>query len=148
MNLIDGLDEMISCPPAACRRCGANPAGVPVTAQRRHQVTDIESTPTSKTTGYVAQAKECAGYGTVTSGDPPAHVRGRCRFRSPRQSGGLALTGSPLADAFLARGATPSATVSTARSRRGRTHCHRGSAGAPLARDRIAGTRRRGAMIS
>jgi transposase len=41
MCLVDDPDESYDCPPAACRRCGAGLAGEPVTASRRHQVTDI-----------------------------------------------------------------------------------------------------------
>ncbi len=52
-------------------------AGAPVTAQRRHQVTDIELASAPKITEYVAQAKECPGCGTVTEGALPAHVRAR-----------------------------------------------------------------------
>src|SRR5450755_741261 len=67
-------------PPAACRRCGADLAGAPVTAQRRHQVTDIVPVPSPKITEYVAQAKECAGCGTVSAGELPAHVRARASY--------------------------------------------------------------------
>jgi transposase len=80
MSLVDDPDERIECPPAACRGCGAGLAGAPVTAQRRHQVTDIEPAPAPKTTEYVAQAKECAGCGTVTAGELPAHVRARASY--------------------------------------------------------------------
>jgi transposase len=51
-----------------------------VTAQRRHQVTDIAPAPAPKVTEYVAQAKECPGCGTVTGGELPAHVRARASF--------------------------------------------------------------------
>ena len=68
------------CPPAACCGCGAGLAGALVTAQRRHQVTDIEPAPAPKVTAYVAQAKECPGCGTVTEGELPAHVRARASF--------------------------------------------------------------------
>lgn len=67
----------IECPPAACCGCGADLASAPVTAQRRHQVTDIAPAPAPKVIEYVAQAKECAGCGTVTAGELPAHVRVR-----------------------------------------------------------------------
>jgi transposase len=69
MSLVDDPDETIECPPAACCGCGAGLAGAPVTAQRRHQVTDIEPAPAPEVTEYVAQAKECAGCGTVTAKD-------------------------------------------------------------------------------
>jgi transposase len=49
-------------------------------AQRRHQVTDIEPAPAPKVTEYVAQAKECAGCGTVSVGELPAHVRARASY--------------------------------------------------------------------
>src|ERR1019366_1513569 len=78
MSLVDDPDERIECPPAACRGCGAGLAGAPVTAQRRHQVTDIEPAP--EVTEYMAQAKECAGCGTVTAGELPAHVRARASY--------------------------------------------------------------------
>jgi transposase len=80
MNLVDDPDEMVFCPPAACCGCGAGLAGEPVTAQRRHQVTDIEPAPAPKVTEYVAQAKECPGCGTITAGMLPVHVRARASF--------------------------------------------------------------------
>ena len=80
MNLVDDPDETIDCPPGMCCGCGADLAGAPVTAQRRHQVTDIEPAPAPKITGYLAQAKECAGCGTVTAGELPAHVRARASY--------------------------------------------------------------------
>jgi transposase len=80
MSLVDDPDETIDCPPAACGGCGAGLAGEPVTAQRRHQVTDIAPAPPPKITEYVAQAKECPGCGTVTAGELPAHVRARASY--------------------------------------------------------------------
>jgi transposase len=80
MNLVDDPDESIECPPAACRGCGADLASAPVTAQRRHQVTDIAPAPAPKVIEYVAQAKECEGCGTVTAGELPAHVRARASY--------------------------------------------------------------------
>src|SRR5712691_11310413 len=80
MSLVDDPDETIDCPPPACCGCGADLAGVPVTAERRHQVTDISPAPAPKTTEYVAQAKEGARCGTVTAGELPAHVRARASY--------------------------------------------------------------------
>ncbi len=80
MNLVDDPDERVFCPPAVCCRCGAGLAGAPVTAQRRHQVTDIVPAPAPRVTEFVAQAKECGGCGTVTEGELPAHVRARASF--------------------------------------------------------------------
>ena len=80
MSLVDDPDERIECPPAACGGCGAGLAGAPVTAQRRHQVTDIAPAPAPRVTEYVAQAKECAGCGVVTAGELPAHVRARASY--------------------------------------------------------------------
>jgi len=80
MKLIDGPDERFEYPPAECRRCGTGLAGEPVAAQRRHQVTDIESAPTAKVTEHVAQAKECPCCGTVTEGELPEHVRARASY--------------------------------------------------------------------
>jgi transposase len=80
MSLVDDPDESFECPPATCCGCGADLAGAPVTAQRRHQVTDIEPAPAPVVTEYVAQAKECAGCGTVTAGELPAHVRARASY--------------------------------------------------------------------
>jgi transposase len=73
MSLVDDPDETIDCPPAVCCGCGADLAGAPVTARRRHQVTDIEPAPAPKVTGYMAQARECAECGAVTAGELPAH---------------------------------------------------------------------------
>ncbi len=80
MSLVDDPDEVIDCPPAACRGCGADLAGAPVTAQRRHQVSDIVPAPAPKTTEYRAQAKECACCGETTAGDLPAGVRARASY--------------------------------------------------------------------
>jgi transposase len=80
MNLVDDPDERVFCPPAVCCRCGAGLAGAPVTAQRRHQVTDIVPAPAPRVTEFVAQAKECGGCGMVTEGELPAHVRARASF--------------------------------------------------------------------
>ncbi len=77
MCLVDDPDESFDCPPAVCRGCGLDLAGEPVTAQRRHQVTDIEPAPKPKVRQYVAQAKECPCCGEVTEGDLPPHVRAR-----------------------------------------------------------------------
>ncbi len=63
-----------------CCGCGAGLASAPVTAQRRHQVTDIAPAPAPKVTEYVAQAEECAGCGTVSVGELPAHVRARASY--------------------------------------------------------------------
>ena len=80
MCLADDPDERFEFPPAACCGCGAGLAGEPVAAQRRHQVTDIGPALAPKVTGYVAQARECPGCGTVTGGELPAHVRARASF--------------------------------------------------------------------
>ncbi len=80
MHLVDDPDESFDCPPALCRGCGADLAGEPVAAQRRHQVTGIEPAPAPKVSEYVAQAKQCPGCGTVTEGELPAHVRARASF--------------------------------------------------------------------
>ena len=69
MNLIDDPAEVIDCPPVECRRCGADLAGAPVSAQRRHQVTDIGPAPPPKTTEYRAQAKVCGCCGETTAGE-------------------------------------------------------------------------------
>ena len=78
--MVDDPDERFEFPPAACCGCGACLAGAPVTAQRRHQVTDIVPAPAPRVTEYVAQAKECPGCGTVTAGELPGHVRARASF--------------------------------------------------------------------
>ena len=80
MSLVDDPDQRFWFPPAACRGCGTDLAGVPVTAQRRHQVTDIEPAPPPKVTEYVAQAKECPCCGAVSEGELPAYVRARASF--------------------------------------------------------------------
>jgi transposase len=71
-------------PSSARRRSAAGAArtwpGGPVTARRRHQVTDIAPAPAPKITEYVAQARECAGSGTLTEGELPAHVRARASY--------------------------------------------------------------------
>jgi transposase len=67
-------------PPASCRGCGAGLADVPVSAERRHQVTDIEPAPPPAVTEYVAQAKQCPGCGTVSEGELPWFVRARASY--------------------------------------------------------------------
>jgi transposase len=80
MRLVDDPDERLFFPPPACRGCGEGLAGEPVSAQRRHQVTDIAPAPAPRVTEYVAQAKACPCCGTVTEGELPGHVRARASF--------------------------------------------------------------------
>lgn len=80
MRLVDDPDERLFFPPAECRGCGTGLDGEPVSAQRRHQVTDILPAPGPLVTEYVAQAKDCPCCGTVTEGILPAHVRARASF--------------------------------------------------------------------
>ncbi len=80
MNLVDDPDEVIDCPPAECGGCGADLAGEQVTAQRRHQVTDIEPAPAPKVTEYRAQAQACPCCGETPAGEVPAHVRARASY--------------------------------------------------------------------
>jgi transposase len=80
MKLVEDPDERIECPPAACRGCGTDLAGEPVTAQRRHQVTDIVPAPAPVVTEYVAQAKACPCCTAVTEGELPPHVKARASF--------------------------------------------------------------------
>ena len=71
MRLVDDPDERLLFPPGRCRGCGEGLAGEPVSAQRRHQVTDVAPAPAPKVTEYVAQAKACPCCGTVTFAEPP-----------------------------------------------------------------------------
>jgi transposase len=80
MRLVDDPDERLEFPPAECRGCGAGLAGEEVSAQRRHQVTDIAPAPEPRVTEYVAQAKQCPCCGTVTEGELPARVRARASY--------------------------------------------------------------------
>jgi len=80
MRLVDDPDERLFFPPAECRGCGEGLAAEPVSAQRRHQVTDVAPAPAPKVTEYVAQAKQCPCCGEVTEGGLPAHVRARASF--------------------------------------------------------------------
>jgi transposase len=80
MRLVDDPDERLFFPPAECRGCGEGLAGEPVSAQRRHQVTDVQPAPAPKVTEYVAQAKACPCCGEVTEGELPARVRARAGF--------------------------------------------------------------------
>jgi transposase len=80
MRLVDDPDERLFFPPARCRDCGEGLDGEPVSAQRRHQVTDILPAPAPRVTEYVAQAKGCPCCGAVTEGELPAHVRARASF--------------------------------------------------------------------
>lgn len=79
MRLVEDPDERLFFPPGGCRG-GEDLAAEPVSAQRRHQVTDRAPAPAPKVTEYVAQAKACPCCGTVTEGELPAHVRARANF--------------------------------------------------------------------
>jgi transposase len=80
MRLVDDPDERLYFPPARCLGCGERLDGALVSAQRRHQVTDVAPAPAPKVTEYVAQAKACLCCGEVTEGELPAHVRARASF--------------------------------------------------------------------
>jgi transposase len=79
MELVDDPDERVGYAPACCRGCGAGLAGEPVLAQRRYQVTEIQSPP-PKVTGYVAESKRCPCCGTVSEPVLPPHVRARASY--------------------------------------------------------------------
>jgi transposase len=80
MRLVDNPDHRLWYPPASCRECGTDLAGVPVIAQRRHQVTDIRPAPPPEVTEHVAQARRCPWCGAVSEGELPAFVRARASF--------------------------------------------------------------------
>jgi transposase len=80
MKLIDDPDHRFWFPPASCRDCGTDLAGVPVIAQRRHQVTGIRPAPPPEVTEYVAQARRCPWCDGVSEGELPAFVRARASF--------------------------------------------------------------------
>jgi transposase len=80
MRLVDDPDARFWYPPAVCRECGTGLAAAPVTAQRRHQVTDIGPAPAPTVTEHVAQAKLCPCCGTFTEGELPPHVGARASF--------------------------------------------------------------------
>ena len=80
MRLADNPDHRFWYPPASCRECGTGLAGVPVIAQRRHQVTDIRPAPPPEVTEHVAQAKQCPWCDAVSEGELPAFVRARASF--------------------------------------------------------------------
>jgi transposase len=80
MRLVADPDHRLWFPPRSCRVCGTDLADAPVTAQRRHQVTDIEPAPPPVVTEYVAQAKQCPWCEAVSEGELPAHVRARASF--------------------------------------------------------------------
>src|SRR5260370_140762 len=71
---------LAGCPPRSCGGCGGDLSGEPVTAESRHQVTDIEPAPAPVVTEYRAQAKCCPGCGTTSVGELPAHVRARASY--------------------------------------------------------------------
>jgi transposase len=73
-------DERLEFSPATCRGCGAGLAGVPVVAERRHQVTDVAPPPRPRVTEYVAQAKACPCCGMVSEGVLPGRVRARASY--------------------------------------------------------------------
>ena len=80
LKLADDPDETIWCPPRSCDGCGGDLSGEPVTAERRHQVTDIEPAPAPIVTEYRAQAKCCPGCGTTSVGELPRHVKARASY--------------------------------------------------------------------
>jgi transposase len=100
MKLADDPDERFEYPPPAYRGCGADLAGEPVAAQRRHQVTDIEPAPAPKVTEHVAQAKRCPCCGAVCEGELPEHVRARASYgpETCAQAANLSPRPCPLAD--------------------------------------------------
>jgi hypothetical protein len=107
MRLVDDPDERLFFPSAKCRGCGEGLAGEPVSAQRRHQVTDIAPAPEPRVTEYVAQAKACPCCGAVTEGELPAGVRaGQLRaggVRAGREPGHRALRPGLPGDATAVR---------------------------------------------
>jgi transposase len=75
MRLVDDPDARIVCGPPACSGCRRDLSQVPISAQHRHQVTDLAPPPPPTTIEYLLQAKVCPDCQATTVGTLPAGAR-------------------------------------------------------------------------
>jgi transposase len=80
MRLVGDPDERVACSPSACSDCERDLGGVPVSAQQRHQVTDVVAPPPPTVTEYLLQTKVCPGCGASSVGDLPAGAGARAQY--------------------------------------------------------------------
>jgi transposase len=80
MRLVDNPDERVVCAPPVCDGCARDLAGVPVTGQQRHQVTEITPPPPPRVIEFLVQSKVCPGCGTASLGWLPEQVSGRAQY--------------------------------------------------------------------
>jgi transposase len=80
MRLVDAPDEQVVCGPPVCSGCDRDLASVVVSAQQRHQVTDLTPPPPPTTIEYLLQAKVCPDCGTTSIGELPSRVGGRAQY--------------------------------------------------------------------
>jgi len=80
MRLVDDPDERVVCAPPVCAGCAGDLAGVPVTGQQRHQVTEILPPPPPRVVEFLVQSKVCPGCGTASLGELPEQVSGRAQY--------------------------------------------------------------------
>jgi transposase len=80
MRLVDAPDERVVCAPPVCAGCARDLAGVPVTGQQRHQVTEILPPPPPRIVEFLVQSKVCPGCGTSSLGWLPERVSGRAQY--------------------------------------------------------------------
>lgn len=80
MRLVERPDERVVCGPAVCAGCEGDLAGVPASAQQRHQVTDLTPPPPPRVTEYLLQAKVCPACGATSIGELPRQAGGRAQY--------------------------------------------------------------------
>jgi transposase len=80
MKLVDDPDESHRCPPAVCSCCAVDLGGALVTAERRHQITEITAAVPPKVIEYLLQVKHCGRCGTISGQRPNPKIE-RHRIR-------------------------------------------------------------------
>ena len=86
----DAPGHVIGCGQAACRCCGHDLSGVPVTGMQKRQVFEAAPPPPPVVTEYQILARQCPACGETSVGLAPAGVTGRVQY-GPRVHAAAAL---------------------------------------------------------
>jgi transposase len=80
MPLVDDPDEIVTCDPGCCGRCGADLSGAPVAGVQRRQVVEVPAPAAPRVTEYRIVTRICVACGAVATTTPPGCPPARVQY--------------------------------------------------------------------